>query len=79
MELILLAIIVFLYEFDKDGKMWRDREYQEGRERSAKIFGDDRRTPKELKQRMREKYGYIYDEWCRTYDEAERANTNNGE
>ena len=67
-ELIILAIIVFLFEFDKEGKQWRNKEYQENRKASAKIHGYDRFTPKDRKERMRKRYGYIYDEWCREYD-----------
>ncbi len=74
MELLILAIVVFFYEFDKEGRQWRDKEYQDGRKRRAKIHGDDRCTPKQIKERMRKRYGYTYDEWCRAYDEAERRN-----
>lgn len=79
MELIFLAIIVFLHEYDKEGRQWRDKEYQEGRKRRASIYGDDRRTPKQFKERMRNKYGYIYDEWCMEYDRVENNDSDNGE
>lgn len=79
MDLIILAIIVFLHEFDKEGKQWRDQDYQENRKASAKIHGYDRFTPKDRKERMRKRYGYAYDEWCREYDEAERRMNNNVE
>ena len=68
LEIIILAIVVFLFEFDKDGKQWRSKEYQDLRKIRAQISGDDHCTPKQLKERMRKRYGYAYDEWCREYD-----------
>ena len=79
MELIFLAIIVFIHEYDKEGRQWRDKEYQDLRKIRAKISNGDRCTPKDFKQRMRKKYGYMYDEWCREDDEAERRMNNNAE
>lgn len=74
MQLIILVIIVFMFEYDKEGKQWRDREYQDGRKRRAKIYGDDRCTPKQTKERMRKRYGYMYDSWCMEYDALENNN-----